>query len=200
MTGPRPGWGIPHPDLVAALDGLTPVATRLLHWAGGKVPVMASSYLTVPELPGELITSVRCIVEVEDRIVVCEDDDIHIMPGGHREPGETIRQTAVREVHEETGWHVEPESLRLLGFLRIEAQVEAPPNHPYPYPDIIQLIFGGHALIRAAADWTDTEGYVKRSWLATRSEVRELPIGEEQLAFLGRESSLSNPSGSADSA
>lgn len=186
MTGPRPGWGIRHPDLAATLDELAPTASSLHYWANGTLPLQISAYLATPALPDELITSVRCIVEVGDQFVVCEDDGIHIWPGGHREQGETKHETAIREVHEETGWRVEPESLRLLGFLLLQPQLDPPPNHRYPHPDVIQLVFTGRAQERAAEEWIDTEGYVKRSWLATRAELGTLPIGDEQLAFLGR--------------
>lgn len=184
-TMTRPGWGSPHPDLEAALAPLTPAVVRDLSWFGGALPMRAHAYLTVPRLPDELITSVRCIVEVGDRVVVCEDETMHIVPGGRREPGESIRQTAVREVHEETGWQVEPDSLRLAGFLRMERLIPAPPDHPYPHPDVLQLIFLGRATRRAADRWTDTEGYVQHSRLADRAELTTLPIAAEQLVFLG---------------
>lgn len=39
-------------------------------------------------------------------------------PGGGREEGETVRENAVREVHEETGLVLEGEALRPLGYER----------------------------------------------------------------------------------
>lgn len=74
----------------------------------GDIPVQVSAYPTLSTLPDELITSIRCIVRVDRRIVVCHaPDEQHIWPGGRREPGETYQQTAQREVHEETGWLID---------------------------------------------------------------------------------------------
>ncbi|QKE82586.1 DUF4031 domain-containing protein [Arthrobacter sp. NEB 688] len=39
-------------------------------------------------------------------------------PGGGREPGETVRENAVREVHEETGLLLDPDALRPVGYER----------------------------------------------------------------------------------
>ncbi|MGH3876954.1 MAG: NUDIX hydrolase [Actinophytocola sp.] len=60
------------------------------------------------------------------------------LPGGTREPGETTRQTAIRELREETGIHVvdltvaavaefeltKPERRELLAIYRVQLQVE----------------------------------------------------------------------------
>lgn len=49
-------------------------------------------------------------------------------PGGKRDPGEPIRQTAAREVHEEVGLGLDPARLDPVGYERIifPAQVTAP--------------------------------------------------------------------------
>ena len=47
-------------------------------------------------------------------------------PGGWREPGESPRQTAVREIAEETGLHVDPSRLVPRGFHRFERDDDAP--------------------------------------------------------------------------
>lgn len=54
------------------------------------------------------------------------DNDLWSIPGGAMEPGETIRQTAVREVREETGIEVEP--IWLVG-------IYSDPNHVVEYSD-----------------------------------------------------------------
>lgn len=44
-------------------------------------------------------------------------DGLYSLPGGHVEPGESVRQAAVRELAEETGLVVEPEALEWLGVV-----------------------------------------------------------------------------------
>lgn len=44
-------------------------------------------------------------------------DGLFSLPGGHVEPGESIRATAVREMGEEVGLAVDPDALRTLGVV-----------------------------------------------------------------------------------
>lgn len=112
----------------------------------------------------ELITSVRCIVQVEGGLVRCNNrDGSHFWPGGRREAGETFEETAIREVAEETGWVLDRPSLRLLGWLHFEHLTRRPVDWPYPHPDFCQVVFTAMATRRARTDdgraWTDTEGW-----------------------------------------
>jgi len=140
-----------------------------LEWPVG--PINVEAHLGVVDLPDELVLSVRCIVFVGDEIVVCTNrHGSHPWPGGRREPGETFEQTACREVREETGWILDPASLRQLGWLRLEHQSPAPDDHPFPHPDFFQVVFTGRATHRDDAQggsWTDTEGYEESSRLVS---------------------------------
>lgn len=183
MSEPRPGYGVRHAELSAALHGLTPAATQFANW--GDLRLRISAYLTTLRLPEMLVTSVRCLVRVGDRIVVTESpDDVNVWPGGRREPGETMRQTAVREVYEETGFELDPESLRLLGFLHHEHLVPPPTDYTYPHPDFLQLVFGCRASERDSRGWRDTDGYVQRSWLETPAQARQRDLAPVSLPFL----------------
>jgi hypothetical protein len=159
----RPGFGERHPVLATILAAHTPVESREVAWLGGEVPLRVSAYHTNVDLPDELITSVRCIVRVGDSVVCCENGDArHPWPGGRREPGESYMDTAVREVHEETGWVVEPAGARYVGWLHLEHLAPRREGYVYPYPDFLQLILCARAERRtggADADWSDTEGY-----------------------------------------
>lgn len=183
MGGPRPGYGLRHADLTAVLDGLTPAATQRADW--GALRLRITAYLSEQRLPEMLVTSVRCLVEVDGRIVLTESpDDVNVWPGGRREPGETMRQTAVREVYEETGYQLDPDSLRLLGFLHHEHLAPPPADYSYPHPDFLQLVFSGCAPNRRNDGWRDTDGYVQRSWLETPARARQFELAPVSLPFL----------------
>lgn len=172
----RPGFGRRHPAMDSLLAATTPVATDETAWLGGAMPLRVGAYIGPADLPDELVTSVRCLVRVGAKIVLCENaDGAHPMPGGRREPGETYVDTAVREVHEETGWLLDRDSLRPLGWLHLEHLAARRPDDPYPYPDLLQVVFRGTATVRdgdPGATWTDTDGYELHSRLVTPAEAR----------------------------
>ncbi len=73
----------------------------------------------------------------------------HVLIGGRPKPGETPEQTVIREVGEETGWHVEP--IRTIGFrhfFHLEPRSESTDR---PYPDFIQPIFVARAIAYSAS-------------------------------------------------
>ena len=95
----RPGYGLRHPALAPLLQERTPSAVVEFSWLDGALPLRASNYTEVAQLPEELISSVRCLVLVGDQVVVCDTPDgCHPWPGGRREPGESFVETACREV------------------------------------------------------------------------------------------------------
>jgi 8-oxo-dGTP pyrophosphatase MutT (NUDIX family) len=169
-----------HPGLAAAMRAGGPVATSETVWAEGTMPLRVSAYTTTPDLPLELISSVRCIVYVDgDRIVFCENaDGRHPWPGGRRNPGESFADTAAREVHEETGWLIERESLRPRGWLRFTHLGPEPAANQGPYPDFLQVVFTATATTRDGGrdvQWTDMDGgYEHTSSLLTLTEARRL--------------------------
>lgn len=154
--------------LLALLDGRTPAAVTEVSWAR---PLRIGVYVGEAELPDDLVTSVRCLVIVGDQIVVCTtvEGRCHVWPGGRRRAGESYAETAAREVYEETGWFIDPESVTAMGFLHLRNLGE--PLAPYPYPDTLQLVVSASASRRAASDWTDTESYEVSSRLVPLDEA-----------------------------
>jgi ADP-ribose pyrophosphatase YjhB (NUDIX family) len=150
------------PRVVALLDGRHPAAEHEGQWAR---PMRLTVYIGAADLPDDLVTSIRVIVRVGDDVVVCTNlnGDSHVWPGGRREPGETHTETACREVHEETGWLLDPTTIEPLGFMVAHNRGE--PLPPYPHPDVLQVITTAVARERAADDWTDTEGFETSSRL-----------------------------------
>jgi hypothetical protein len=171
----RPGYGVRHPALPPLLEERTPAAVVEFAWLDGTLPLRASSYTEVAELPDELVSSVRCLVLVGDQIVVCDTPDgCHPWPGGRREASESFAETACREVREETGWLVDTGSVTPVGWIHLEHLRKQPDDYPYLHPDFLQLVCIGRATSREgdAEAWVDTEGWESASRLVSLHEAR----------------------------
>ena len=181
----RLGFGEAHPDVAPLLERLTPVATSQDDWGG--LLISAASYITGPiELPPVVTCGARAIVLVGDDVLVCETPrDVHILPGGQLEPGETIVEAACREVLEETGWRVESGNAEMLGFIHMRNVSPVPPDHRFPNPDFIHAVLVVHAVASEApvGEWADTEGWELRSRLRPVDEVLTL-VDAGQRVFL----------------
>lgn len=151
------------PRLAALLASCVPAGTTTIAWLSGAMPLAVAAYTSPASLPDDLITSIRCVTTVGERVLLCTNaDGSHPWPGGRREPGESHADTAVREVHEETGWRLDPASLRPLGWLHLRHLAPRRPDDPFPYPDFLQMVYSGAATGRDVAEdapWQDTDRY-----------------------------------------
>jgi hypothetical protein len=156
------------PRVEALLTASTPAVVDDQQWAR---PMRLAAHLGEHALPMDLVTSVRVMVQVDEQLVVCTNvrGDVEVLPGGRCEPGETWSETGCREVHEETGWIVDPGSLTPLGFLHLENLGE--PQPPFPYPDALMPVLVGRGIELAGDDWTDVEGWVVSSTLMPIDEL-----------------------------
>lgn len=84
--------------------------------------------------PEHLVTNVHVVGFVGDRIVVCRDHpDVWFLPGGTREPGESIEDCAARELEEEAGARLAG-PLSWIGAYRCTSDRPEPfrPHQPHP--------------------------------------------------------------------
>ena len=135
-------------------------------------------------LPSPCLTSVRALVLGDDASVLVFWDSKgqpQLLPGGRREPGESLLETLHREVLEETG--IEPLNPLPLGFLRCHHLGPRPNGYPFPYPDFIQPVFlAWPGKERPCARVHDP--YVTRSLFCPLAEVWKLPLRAVDRVFL----------------
>lgn len=174
-----PPWDPPQPAVTALLGAAgTPAASVDARWGvDGELPLRINAHVGPIEISEEHVSSIRCLVEVDGRVVVCSNvhGKRHPWPGGRLEPGERFVEAACREVHEETGWLLDPQSLHPLGWLHIDKQLdERPVDHPFPQKDFVMVVWSGRASERDGgrdSEWTDTEGYELSSELMTVADA-----------------------------
>ncbi len=106
---------------------------------------------------------------------------LHILPGGRREPGETLHQTLRREVLEETGWGLEEPSL--LGVRHFRHLQPKPPRYAQPYPDFFQAVYVAHAG-GFDPDAREADGYELGAGFRSLAEVRRLALPPNERVFL----------------
>jgi ADP-ribose pyrophosphatase YjhB (NUDIX family) len=140
------------------------------------------TYLTTTLPTLDLVSSVRALVRQGDQILVVRDPvSVHILPGGRREPGETLMQTLEREVLEETDWAIR--DARLIGLAYFQHLTPKPADYRYPYPDFLHLVYVATA-DRYDATQREADGYELESGFQPLATVEELPILQGERALL----------------
>jgi 8-oxo-dGTP pyrophosphatase MutT (NUDIX family) len=176
-------------SLASVLATREPFARWDDDWGAGgpPMPLAIAAYTGAADLPPDLVTSVRVIVGVGPEVVLCTDTSgrHHVWPGGRIEAGETVTAAAVREVHEETGWRADPDSVTPLGFLHLRHGAPPPPGYRFPHPDFLQVVVAATASARdtgpGGREWVDLDG----GFVASSRLVR--PAGLDRFALTAAE-------------
>jgi 8-oxo-dGTP pyrophosphatase MutT (NUDIX family) len=106
-------------------------------WLG--IPLEFRSCAAEELPPREYVGSVRAVVLRDNEVLVVYTSPPILSVGGRCEPGETLEETLLREVGEETGWLVAP--IGVIGFVHGRHLDEQRPAWGRPAPDFIDPIF-----------------------------------------------------------
>lgn len=115
-------------------------------------------YTATMAVPDVMVSAVRAVVFNGQRVLVVSEADgtRHVMPGGRREPGESLEATVRRELLEECGWHVG--ELRPFAFLHFQHPGPAVPDDWCDFANVIYV--------------TECARYERRALDRTQGEVR----------------------------
>ncbi len=114
-------------------------------WSG--VPLELRSFLADELPPREFVASVRAVVFRGDEVLLVHGNPPILSVGGRGEPGETIEETLLREVAEESGWRVTP--IALIGLIHYRHLDDQRPAWGRPAPEFIDPIFAVEAIAPA---------------------------------------------------
>lgn len=162
------------------LIDLEPMSTETVLWRGGQIELELTGFITDMPPPDNLVTSGRCIVLSDTSVLMMHNPSgSHILPGGRRQPGESTRSAAVREVAEETGLSIDPpEQLGVMVFRHLTPK---PVIYPYPYPVFINVVYVTHVPETARIAVNDTYELAGEFVSPRDDAVNGLPPHQRQL-------------------
>jgi 8-oxo-dGTP pyrophosphatase MutT (NUDIX family) len=171
------------PSAAAFVAAHKPQVREDISW--GSLRLHVASYLTARLPPLELITSARAVLLRAHQVMVVQDpENVHILPGGRREPGESLERALRRELLEETGWAIgDP---HLLGVKRFRYCDAKPADFAYPdhlYPEFFQAVH----VARAESfhpEARELDGYEMAADYQPIADAAQLPLPPNERLFL----------------
>jgi len=180
MTSQENEWREPRAWLLEQASHRDVLAEVTATWGDTRLEIRW--YLGAFRSPLSLVTSVRAVLFHDRAVMVMQDraQTYHVVPGGRREPGESIEATLRREILEETGWTVAFH--HQLGFAHFRHLTPCPDDYPYPYPDFVHLLFVAEAGEKVAE--AQPGEYEVSAAFRPVDEALGLPLTHEQAALL----------------
>ncbi|MCA9896729.1 MAG: NUDIX hydrolase [Ardenticatenaceae bacterium] len=167
------------------LRGKTAVSTQSPTWQWHNYPrrLHQQTFLSSDLPPDELTSSARAILLRGNEVMVIRDfqNDPYIIPGGRREPGETVMDTLRRELLGETGWSVG--TTAVIGTIYFEHLTPKPPDYKYPHPHFFWPIFVAQA-DQFYPKAIQPEKHAVSSEVRLISEVIAWDLGDGQIELL----------------
>ncbi len=122
--------------------------------------------------------AVRGLILHENRLLLVNawpghQSDLWCAPGGGAEPGQSLPDNLVREVHEETGLTVS------VGDPVLVNEFHDPASGFHQVDVYFRCVIASGDL---SEDWADPEGIVNRRRFVTRDEIRGLRVKPDSLA------------------
>lgn len=173
--------------LATFFERLQPCAGEQVVWPEG-LRFRVETFLTQEQPPLSYVTSARALVLRDGGVLVLSDrsPSTHILPGGRIEPGESVQQTLIREVSEESGWTVVPgRQVAVRHFRHLQGR---PEGYPYLYPVFLQVVHVAVA-VELRPELREVDGWETEAKFVSFDEAAALPLseGERRLLVAARE-------------
>lgn len=168
---------VPDKELEAFLSRYSCFGGWREEWDG--IPLEFRTCLSDELPPRAFVGSVRAIILRGNEVLLVHSSVPILSVGGRCKPEETIEQTLLREVAEETGWKFSP--VGVIGFIHCRHLDQQRPNWGRPAPDFIDPLF---AVVAEAFDETLMDSTAPKCEFVSVDAVEALGVEKINRTFL----------------